>query len=127
MSPGSAAPVGPFNVKVVPLIVAGFIALLKVAVTTVLTQAPLAPSTGATVMTTGEERPAFPPLLSGSLHPVAIISNRKDIEPIVCALYLAIATAILGEYAAGSPPERRIATGITVSQTKIERAATLCL
>ena len=44
--PISAVPLGPVRVKVVELIVAGFIALLKVAVTIVLIQAPLAPLSG---------------------------------------------------------------------------------
>jgi len=44
---------GPVNVKVVVLIVAGFIASLKVAVTTVLGHKPTAPARGVTEITVG--------------------------------------------------------------------------
>jgi len=44
---------GPVKVKVVVLIVAGFIASLKVAVTTVLGQTPAAPLGGVTEITVG--------------------------------------------------------------------------
>ena len=44
---------GPVKVKVVVLIVAGFIASLKVAVTTVLGQTPTAPASGVTEITVG--------------------------------------------------------------------------
>jgi hypothetical protein len=44
---------GPVNVKVVVLIVAGFIATLKAAVTAVLGQTPTAPARGVTEITVG--------------------------------------------------------------------------
>jgi hypothetical protein len=44
---------GPVNVKVVALIVAGFMATLKVAVTIVLGQTPTAPARGVTEITVG--------------------------------------------------------------------------
>jgi hypothetical protein len=81
--PISAVPLGPVRVKVVELIVAGFMALLKVAVTIVLIQAPLAPVSGATDTATGAVKPGFPPDSSGSLHPVATKSSRIDMKQIV--------------------------------------------
>src|ERR1700675_5117054 len=61
--------------KVVSLIVAGFIALLKVAVMIVLGQTPAEPSGGATEITVGGVVPGLP-ALSGSLHPAPIISKE---------------------------------------------------
>jgi len=56
---------------------------LKVAVTIVLIQAPLAPLRGATDTTTGAVKPGLPPDSSGSLHPVATKSSRIDMKQIV--------------------------------------------
>jgi hypothetical protein len=75
--------------KVVALMVAGFIALLNVAVTIVLMHAPPAPLRGATDNMVGGVRVEFL-LLSGSLHPVATMNSRKDMKQIVCALYFRI-------------------------------------
>jgi hypothetical protein len=68
--------------KVVSLIVAGFIALLKVAVMIELGQTPAEPSGGATEVTVGGVVPGFP-ALSGSLHPAPIISSRNARKHIV--------------------------------------------
>jgi hypothetical protein len=94
-SPATAVPVGPVNVKVVALMVAGFIALLKAAVTIVSVQAPVEPLSGATVVTKGGVRPAFAPVLSGSLHAVAIMSSKNDVKQIVFAPYLRISIVLL--------------------------------
>jgi hypothetical protein len=66
----------------VSLIVAGFIALLKVAVTIVFGQAPTAPSGGATEITVGGVTPGLP-ALSGSLHPAPKTSNRNAVNQIL--------------------------------------------
>ena len=52
---------GPVTVKVVLLMKAGFIALLNVAVTIVLIQAPLESLKGATDVTVGAVRVGLPP------------------------------------------------------------------
>jgi hypothetical protein len=59
----------------VSLIVAGLIALLKVAVMIVLGQTPAEPSGGASEITVGGVVPGLP-ALSGSLHPAPIISKE---------------------------------------------------
>jgi hypothetical protein len=82
-------------VKVVTFRVAGFIALLNVAVTIVLRQAPLAPPKGATVVTVGGVRVGFPPVLSGSLHPIVVIRSRNAMKQIVRVLYLRMAVTLL--------------------------------
>jgi hypothetical protein len=71
-------------VKVVSLIDAGFIALLKVAVTIVLGHAPAAPSGGATEITVGGVTPGFLPVLSGSPHPApTTMSSRNAVNQIL--------------------------------------------
>ena len=73
-------PVTPgLTVKVVALMVAGFIASLKVAVTTAREHAPVEPSGGVTEATAGV-RPAISVLRSGSPHPVAKRSIRNAVN-----------------------------------------------
>jgi len=73
-------PEGAVKVKVVVLIVAGFIALLNIAVTTALGQMPEEPIGGRTdgPNTVGvvNWEPALPPPLSASLHPTVTTANR---------------------------------------------------
>ena len=70
-------PVTPgLTVKVVVLMVAGFIASLKVAVMTAREHTPVAPSGGVTETTLGV-RPAISVLRSGSPHPVTKRSVRN--------------------------------------------------
>ena len=70
-------PVTPgFTVKVVVLMVAGFIASLKVAVTSAREHTPGAPLGGVTETTVGF-RPAVSVLRSGSPHPVTKRSMRN--------------------------------------------------
>jgi hypothetical protein len=75
-------PLGPLKVNVVVLIVAGFIALLNVAVTiAMLGQTTELPFAGVTVVTVGGVKgaPGFPvpTSLSGSLHPAITTANRN--------------------------------------------------
>jgi len=91
-------------------IVAGFIALVKVAVTIVFGQAPAAPLGGATDATVGAVRPGFPPVSSGSPQPLAI-SSRNEMKQIVSALYLRMSIALLVRCAAEAPPVSRNAIG----------------
>jgi uncharacterized protein (DUF58 family) len=63
-TPATAAVPGPVTVKVEPSIDAGFIGLLKVAVTIELGQAPAAPLGGVREVTTGELTVGFVPDLS---------------------------------------------------------------
>ena len=72
---------------------AGFIALLKVAVTIVLGQAPTAPLGGATEITAGAVRPGFVPDLSGSPHPATTMSSRNAANQILWLFSLRISTA----------------------------------
>jgi hypothetical protein len=68
------------KVKVVVLIVAGFIALLNIAVTTVLGQIPEDPFGGSTdaATTVGGIKLGFVPLfLSGSPHPAITMAKRN--------------------------------------------------
>jgi hypothetical protein len=69
------------KVKVVVLIVEGFIASPKVAVTTVLGQTPAAPAIGPTEVTVGGVKAGFVP---GLQHPVLKISSRNAKNPIWC-------------------------------------------
>jgi len=71
------------TVKVVALMVAGFIALLKVAVITALGQT-VAPLTGVTETTLGGVTVGLP-ALSGSLHPAAKakMSSRNAVNQIL--------------------------------------------
>jgi hypothetical protein len=55
---------GPASVKVVPSMVAGFIATLKAAVTIVLEHEPMAPPRGATEFTVGGVTVGLVPVLS---------------------------------------------------------------
>jgi hypothetical protein len=82
---------GPVNVKVVPSIVAGFIATLKAAVITVLGQTPAALLRGATEVTVGVAKPGLAP---GLQHPVATMSSRNAGNQILGLLYLGM-TVIL--------------------------------
>jgi hypothetical protein len=75
--PATGAEAGPVSVKVVALMVDGFMALLKVAVTAALAQAPLAPLGGATEITAGAVTPGLLPLLSESPHPVAKMRSNS--------------------------------------------------
>jgi hypothetical protein len=78
---------GPVKVKVVALIVAGFIAWLKVAVTTVV-QRPAAPLIGVSEITVGGIKPRLVPVLSGSLRQVATRSRVTDTgAPHACHAY----------------------------------------
>jgi hypothetical protein len=85
------APPGPVTVNVEVLMVAGFIGLLKVALTTaVFGQTPTLPFGGVTTVTVGglvgEEGVMTAPL-SGSLHPASEPSSRsarKQIVRFVC-------------------------------------------
>ena len=73
-------PFGPVKVNVVPLTVEGFIASLKVALTTVVPHAAVVPFKGLTDTTVGKLNPGVPGLLSKSLHPVVtrISSNAAN-------------------------------------------------
>jgi hypothetical protein len=73
------------KVKVVAglMIVAGFIALLKVAVITVLGQTPTAPLEGNSEVTVAGIKPGLLPVLSGSLHPAPTMSSRDVMNQIV--------------------------------------------
>ena len=73
------------TIKVVALMVEGFIALLKVTVTTELGQTPAAPLRGVTEATVGGVTVGFVPVLSGSLHPAAKakMSSRNAVKQIV--------------------------------------------
>jgi len=79
--PDTLDPPGPAKVNVVAgeLIVAGFIALLNVAVTGVVRQAPVEPSGGVTEVTVGgvKGEVAPPVLLSESLHPAIATASRN--------------------------------------------------
>jgi peptidoglycan/LPS O-acetylase OafA/YrhL len=81
------------------MIVAGFMALLNVAVTTAPWQTPIALPTGTTETTVGGVRgePGFPApeFLSGSLHPVATMSNRNAGNQILGLLYLGMTVILL--------------------------------
>ena len=75
-------PPGPLNVNVVVVIVAGFIALLNVALTiATLGQTSVEPFGGVTEVTVGgvrgEPGPAF--IASGSLHPAIPTANRNAV------------------------------------------------
>ena len=71
-------PVTPgFTIKVVVLMVAGFIASLKVAVMTAREHTPVALLAGVTEITVGAVRPAVSVLRSGSPHPVTKRSIRN--------------------------------------------------
>ena len=72
------APPGPAKVKVEVLMVAGFIALLNVVlIMATPEQTPTSPFAGVTRVTVGGVKFEFPPLLSGSLQPVAAINRRN--------------------------------------------------
>jgi hypothetical protein len=74
--------------------VAGFMATLKVAVTTVFGQAPPTPLGGATEITVGGTKPRLV-ALSASLHPVATISNTNTGNQILGLLYLRMTVILL--------------------------------
>jgi hypothetical protein len=68
--------------------VAGFIAALKLAVTTVLEHAPMAALRGVTEPTVGAVTVGLAPGLSYSLHPVETMSIRSAGNQILELLYL---------------------------------------
>jgi hypothetical protein len=68
---------GEVKVKVVVLIVAGLIAMLKVAVTTVLGQTPAAPVGGVSEITVGGVRPGLAP---GLQHPALKMSSKNAMQ-----------------------------------------------
>ena len=76
--------------KVEPSIEAGFIALLKTAVTIELEHAAADPLIGATEVTVGGVTVGLLPLLSGSLQAALTISNRNVMKHIVRLLTLDI-------------------------------------
>ena len=100
--PATAGLVGPVKMKVAALMVAGFICLLKAAVTIGLVQAPVEPY-GATAVTTGAVRPALPPVLSGSLHPIMTTRSRNAVKLIVSVRYLCMAITLLVGCTAEAP------------------------
>ena len=71
------------TVKVVALMVEGFIALLKVAVIVVLGHTPVAPLSGVAEGTVGGVTVEFLPVLSGSLQAAAKMSSRNAVKQIV--------------------------------------------
>jgi hypothetical protein len=78
--PVTLAPPGPASLKVVVLIVAGFIGLLNVAVIiATLGQTRVEPFGGVTEVTVGgvKGEVAVPAILSGSLHPVTTKAERN--------------------------------------------------
>jgi hypothetical protein len=83
------------SVKVAPVIVAGFIALLKVAVIMVLGHAPTSPFGGATEITVGGRRLGLVPVLSGSPHAAQETSNRNAMNHVVASLYLGMTGILL--------------------------------
>src|ERR1039458_5628262 len=93
------APAANVNVVAGEMIVAGLMALLNVAVTTAPWQTPIALPTGTTETTVGGVRgePGFPApeFLSGSLHPVATMSNRNAGNQILGLLYLGMTVILL--------------------------------
>jgi hypothetical protein len=90
---------------------AGFIALLNVAVTIVLIQAPLDPLKGATDVTVGAVRVGLPPVLSGSLHPIVTTRSRNAVKLIVSVRYLRMAITLLFRCSAEASPVSRNAIG----------------
>jgi hypothetical protein len=86
------APAANVNVVAGEMIVAGFMALLKVAVTAALWQMPETPTPGFTETTVGgvSGEPGFPTpeFLSGSLHAVVTISSRNAVNQILELLSL---------------------------------------
>jgi hypothetical protein len=78
----------PVTVKLEPSIEAGFIGLLKTAVTIELGHAAAAPLIGATELTVGGVTVGLLPLLSGSLQAAPTISNRNVMKQIVRLLTL---------------------------------------
>jgi len=104
------------NVKVVLLIDAGFIALLKVAVTIVLGHASTAPLGGATEITVAGTKPGLVPVLSGSLHPVATMSSRNAGNQILGLLYLRMTVILLplGFTAAGHQESSNLKTIVLI-------------
>jgi hypothetical protein len=70
------------TVKVVALMVEGFIALLKVAVIVALGHIPAAPLSGVAEATVGGVTVELMPVLSGSLHPAAKMSSRNAVKQI---------------------------------------------
>jgi hypothetical protein len=102
-TPATGVVPGPVKVKVVSVIVAGFIATLKVAVTGALGHTPVAAARGATGLTIGVANSGLAPELQ---QPVLKMSSRNAINPILELLYLRM-TFIL--FLRGSPlPRMRI-------------------
>ncbi|MFZ0772833.1 MAG: hypothetical protein WCA49_10385 [Candidatus Sulfotelmatobacter sp.] len=80
------------NVKVVLLIVAGFIAALKVAVTAALGQTPIAALRGDTEITVGAGKTGLAP---GLQHPGLKMSSRSAMDQIAQLLYLRMSVILL--------------------------------
>ena len=104
-APGTLAEPGPVKVNVEVLMVAGFIALLNVAlIMAVPGHTPALPFGGVTETTVGavvgEEATPF---LSGSPHPTAKLSNRRAVNQILCLLHVRIRAS------SSRPNYRRIA------------------
>ena len=91
--------------------VAGFIALVKVAVTSVFGEGPCGTGRRRHDTTVGGVRPGFPPVSSGSLHPVATTSSRNAVKQIACVLYLLMAITLLVRCNAETQPMSRSAIG----------------
>src|SRR5580704_5273499 len=83
------------TVKVVALMLEGFIALLKVAVTVVFGQTPFAPLAGITETTVGGVTVRLTPALSGSLHAAPTISDRSAVNQIIRCLCLRMTVILL--------------------------------
>jgi hypothetical protein len=82
-APAIAVPPGPVSVKVELVIVAGLIAMLKVAVTVVLTTTSVAPWAGVTDTTPGMVTVSWP-------HPAIKTTNRDARKHVIPILYLRI-------------------------------------
>lgn len=87
---------GPVNVKVAVLMVAGFIARLKVAVTTVLGQIPVIPFRGVTEITVGGAHSA---LLVVNVHTKLLASALPNVSfapVVIVAVYKVVNARALG-------------------------------
>ncbi|MFZ0420236.1 MAG: hypothetical protein WAM04_19185 [Candidatus Sulfotelmatobacter sp.] len=91
-TPLTDAASGPVNVKVVLLIVAGFIAALKAAVTGALGQTPTAALRGTTETTVGAAKTGLAP---GLQHPGLKMSRRSAMDQIAQLLYLRMTVILL--------------------------------
>ena len=96
---------GPVNVKVVPLIVAGFIARLKVALTGALGHAPVEALRGVTEVVVGGMRPGLAP---GLQHPGLKMRSKNADNQILALLYLRMTVNLL--FPGSTAPPNGIAT-----------------